>query len=114
MGPPGLILLLLGLVNAQSECSGCLPGPGPIAAIVLADIIMTLLIAGGAYCLGGRGLGGAGPEGWGRGLRGQGAWSDSLTPPPRDRHGQAPPPELEPTYQELQGTRGDVYSELKR
>ncbi|NXW95838.1 TYOBP protein, partial [Alopecoenas beccarii] len=69
------------------DCSSCLPGPGPIAALVVADVIMTLLIAGGAYCLAGRGL--------------------RASPKPR-------PPEAESTYQELQGARGDVYSELKR
>ncbi|KAM4643712.1 TYRO protein tyrosine kinase-binding protein isoform 2-T2 [Amazona ochrocephala] len=73
--------------SIQSDCSSCLPGPGPIAALVAADVIMTLLIAGGAYCLGGRGRRGA--------------------VKPR-------PPEVEPTYQELQGARVDVYSELKR
>ncbi|XP_068035299.1 TYRO protein tyrosine kinase-binding protein [Anomalospiza imberbis] len=31
------------------------PGPGPIAALVAADVIMTLLIAGAAYWLAGRG-----------------------------------------------------------
>ncbi|KAM9510498.1 uncharacterized protein ACIB01_019466 [Guaruba guarouba] len=75
---PGLLLLLLGHVGSraclggggggcvsasnqgptphpsiQSDCSSCLPGPGPIAALVAVDVIMTLLIAGGAYCLGG-------------------------------------------------------------
>ncbi|XP_074995554.1 TYRO protein tyrosine kinase-binding protein isoform X2 [Calonectris borealis] len=84
MGPPaapGLLLLLL------LHCSSCLPGPGPIAALVVADIVMTLLIAGGAYCLAGRSQRGA--------------------VKPR-------PPETESTYQELQGTRRDIYSELKR
>ncbi|XP_067172882.1 TYRO protein tyrosine kinase-binding protein [Apteryx mantelli] len=51
--PLGL-LLLLGLVAAERDCSSCLPGPGPIAALVVADLVMTLLIAGGAYCLAGR------------------------------------------------------------
>ncbi|XP_033928225.1 TYRO protein tyrosine kinase-binding protein [Melopsittacus undulatus] len=87
MRPPLGLLLLMGLAAAEGDCSSCLPGPGPIAALVAADVIMTLLIAGGAYCLGGRG-----------------------------RRGEAKPrpPEVEPTYQELQGPRGDVYSELKR
>ncbi|XP_065520897.1 TYRO protein tyrosine kinase-binding protein [Lathamus discolor] len=84
---PALLLLLLGLAAAEGDCSSCLPGPGPIAALVAADIIMTLLIAGGAYCLGGRSR----------------------------REGAKPrPPDVEPTYQELQGPRGDVYSELQR
>ncbi|XP_065510704.1 TYRO protein tyrosine kinase-binding protein-like isoform X2 [Caloenas nicobarica] len=90
MGPPGaphLLLLLLGVAAAESDCSSCLPGPGPIAALVVADIIMTLLIAGGAYCLAGRGQ----------------------RAPPNPR-----PPEMDSTYQELQGAREDVYSELKR
>ncbi|NXG95588.1 TYOBP protein, partial [Loxia leucoptera] len=71
------------------ECSGCLPGPGPITALVAADVIMTLLIAGGAYWLAGRGRPGGAP------------------PKPR-------PPEQDSHYQELQGARGDIYSELKR
>ncbi|KAM9603055.1 TYRO protein tyrosine kinase-binding protein [Morphnus guianensis] len=91
MGPPPaanlLLLLLLGLAAAERDCSSCLPGPGPMAALVVADIIMTLLIAGGAYCLGGRG--------------------QRAAAKPR-------PPEMESTYQELQGARGDIYSELKR
>ncbi|NXB86811.1 TYOBP protein, partial [Vidua chalybeata] len=76
------------------ECSGCLPGPGPIAALVAADVILTLLIAGGAYWLAGRGRPG------GRGQRGG----------PRPTR----PPEQDSPYQELQGVRGDVYSVLKR
>ncbi|XP_072704268.1 TYRO protein tyrosine kinase-binding protein [Ciconia boyciana] len=84
---PGLLLLLLGLAAAERECSPCLLGPGPIAALVVADIIMTLLIAGGAYCLARR--------------------SQRAAAKPR-------PPEMESTYQELQGTRRDIYSELKR
>ncbi|GAB0200449.1 TYRO protein tyrosine kinase-binding protein [Grus americana] len=90
MGPArvtGLFLLLLGFVDAEIDCSSCLPDAGPIAALVIADIIMTLLIAGGAYCLAGR--------------------SQRAAANPR-------PPEPESTYQELQGTRRDIYSELKR
>ncbi|XP_053824653.1 TYRO protein tyrosine kinase-binding protein isoform X2 [Vidua chalybeata] len=92
MAPPGtlgllLLLLLLGAAAAQPECSGCLPGPGPIAALVAADVILTLLIAGGAYWLAGRGR----------------------PAPPKPR-----PPEQDSPYQELQGVRGDVYSVLKR
>ncbi|XP_062368308.1 TYRO protein tyrosine kinase-binding protein [Cinclus cinclus] len=92
MGPPGtlgLILLLLapGAAAADRECSGCLPGPGPIAALIAADVIMTLLIAGGAYWLAGRGR----------------------RAPPKPR-----PQEQDSHYQELQGARGDLYSELKR
>ncbi|XP_065715796.1 TYRO protein tyrosine kinase-binding protein [Patagioenas fasciata] len=90
MGPPGtphLLLLLLGFVAAESDCTPCLPGPGPIAGLVVADIVMTLLIAGGAYCLARRG--------------------QRASPMPR-------PQEPDSTYQELQGARADVYSELKR
>ncbi|XP_064557582.1 TYRO protein tyrosine kinase-binding protein [Zonotrichia leucophrys gambelii] len=86
MAPPGtlgLVLLLLlapGLAAAQS-------GPGPITALVVGDVILTLLIAGGAYWL---------------------AWRSHRAPPkPR-------PLEPESHYQELQGARGDIYSELKR
>ncbi|KAM4751979.1 TYRO protein tyrosine kinase-binding protein [Cyanocitta cristata] len=92
MAPPGtlgFVLLLLGAATAEPvpECSGCFPGPGPIAALVAADVIMTLLIAGGAYWLAARGRGA----------------------PPKPR-----PPEPDSPYQELQGARGDLYSELKR
>ncbi|XP_062454706.1 TYRO protein tyrosine kinase-binding protein isoform X2 [Rhea pennata] len=79
MGPPAPpraplgLLLLLGLAAAQK-------------AVVLADLIMTLLIAGGAYCLAGR----------------------SHQAPKKPR-----PPETESTYQELRGARGDVYSDLR-
>ncbi|KAM8793664.1 TYRO protein tyrosine kinase-binding protein [Eudromia elegans] len=76
-----------GLVAAEKDCSSCLPGPGPIAALVVADVIVTLLIAGGAYRLAGRGRG---------------------AQPQKPR-----PPEPESTYQELQGAR-DLYSDLKR
>ncbi|XP_037236553.1 TYRO protein tyrosine kinase-binding protein isoform X2 [Falco rusticolus] len=75
-----------GLGAAERDCSSCLPGPGPIAALVVADLIMTLLIAGGAYCLAGRG---------------------------HRAQAKPCPPEMDSTYQELQGTRGDIYSELK-
>ncbi|XP_032940308.1 TYRO protein tyrosine kinase-binding protein [Catharus ustulatus] len=90
MGPPGtlgLLLLLLGAAAAQQECSGCLPGPGPIAALVVADVIMTLLIGAGAYWLAGRG---------------------------RRAPSKPRPPEQDSHYQELQGARADLYSELKR
>ncbi|XP_064900105.1 TYRO protein tyrosine kinase-binding protein, partial [Columba livia] len=76
-----------GFVAAERDCSSCLPGAGPIAALVVADVVMTLLIAGGAYCLARRG--------------------QRAPPSPR-------PPEPDSTYQELQGARADVYSELKR
>ncbi|XP_066426868.1 TYRO protein tyrosine kinase-binding protein [Molothrus aeneus] len=92
MAPPGtlgLVLLLLasGLATAERDCSGCLLGPGPITALVVGDIILTLLIAGGAYWLAGRGH----------------------RAPPKPH-----PPEQDSHYQELQGARGDIYSELKR
>ncbi|XP_059728916.1 TYRO protein tyrosine kinase-binding protein isoform X2 [Haemorhous mexicanus] len=90
MASPGtlsLVLLLLGLAAAQQECSGWLLGPGPIMVLVAADVIMTLLIAGGAYWLAVR----------------------SHRAPPKPR-----PPEQDSHYQELQGARGDIYSELKR
>lgn len=87
MGPPHiLLLLLLGLSAAQRDCSPCSPGAGPIALLVVADVVMTLLIAGGAFHLARRGSGAPAVE-------------------PR-------PPEPEPTYQELRGARGDIYSSL--
>ncbi|NXC45220.1 TYOBP protein, partial [Penelope pileata] len=69
------------------ECSPCTPGAGPVAALVVADVAMTLLLAGGAFCLARRGRAGGRAK-------------------PR-------PPAPEPTYQELQGARGDLYSSLR-
>lgn len=60
-----------GVPPPRPDCGSCLPGPGPMAALVVADIIMTLLIAGGAYCLGGRGQ-----RGKGRSQRGTGGRED--------------------------------------
>ena len=43
-----------------TDCTPCNPGPGPIALLVVADVAMTLLIAGGAFCLARRGRSGRG------------------------------------------------------
>ncbi|XP_051624960.1 TYRO protein tyrosine kinase-binding protein isoform X2 [Manacus candei] len=87
MGSPrtlGLVLLLLGAAMAEKECSGW--GAGPVAALILTDVALSLALAGAAFWAGGRGRA-----------------------PPRPR-----PPEQDSAYQELQGARADLYSELKR
>ncbi|XP_051624959.1 TYRO protein tyrosine kinase-binding protein isoform X1 [Manacus candei] len=66
------------------ECSGW--GAGPVAALILTDVALSLALAGAAFWAGGRGRA-----------------------PPRPR-----PPEQDSAYQELQGARADLYSELKR
>ncbi|XP_064496672.1 paired mesoderm homeobox protein 2B-like isoform X2 [Pseudopipra pipra] len=108
MGPPrtlSLVLLLLGAAMAEKgggappppggtgregpggvigECSGW--GAGPVAALILTDVALSLALAGAAFWAGGRGRA-----------------------PPRPH-----PPEQDSAYQELQGARADLYSELKR
>ncbi|KAM5133875.1 TYRO protein tyrosine kinase-binding protein [Callospermophilus lateralis] len=91
-----LILLLLtvaGLspVQAQNECSCSPVSPGVLAGIVLGDLVLTLLIALAVYSLGRlvpRGRGAA-----------AGTQKQHIT-------------EMESPYQELQGQRSDVYSDL--
>ncbi|XP_020023713.1 TYRO protein tyrosine kinase-binding protein [Castor canadensis] len=89
-----LLLTVGGLspVQAQSECNCSPVSPGVLAGIVLGDLVLTLLIALAVYSLGrlvprGRGT----VEG------------------PRKQHIT----ETESPYQELQGQRPDVYSDLK-
>ncbi|XP_064496676.1 TYRO protein tyrosine kinase-binding protein-like isoform X6 [Pseudopipra pipra] len=80
MGPPRTLSLVLLLL----ECSGW--GAGPVAALILTDVALSLALAGAAFWAGGRGRA-----------------------PPRPH-----PPEQDSAYQELQGARADLYSELKR
>ncbi|KAI5214256.1 TYRO protein tyrosine kinase-binding protein isoform X1 [Manis pentadactyla] len=99
-GPPSRLLLLpflltvdgLKLVQAQSECNCSVVSPGVLAGIVLGDLMLTLLIALAVYS-----LGRLFP-------RGQGA-VEAVT---RKQHIT----ETESPYQELQGQRSDVYSDL--
>ncbi|XP_005664563.1 TYRO protein tyrosine kinase-binding protein isoform X1 [Sus scrofa] len=98
LGPSnGLLPLLLAvggfsLVQAQRECSCSAVSPGILAGIVLGDLVLTLLIALAVYSLG-------------RLVpRTRGA-VDAVT---RKQHIA----ETESAYQELQGQRSDVYSDL--
>ncbi|OWK15908.1 TYROBP [Cervus elaphus hippelaphus] len=91
---PSLLLTVggLSLVQAQSECNCSSVSPGVLAGIVLGDLVLTLLIALAVYSLG-------------RLVpRGRGA-AEAVT---RKQHIT----ETESPYQELQGQRTDVYSDL--
>uniref|UniRef100_A0AC11CE78 Uncharacterized protein n=2 Tax=Bovidae TaxID=9895 RepID=A0AC11CE78_SHEEP len=82
----------LSLVQAQRECNCSSLSPGVLAGIVLGDLMLTLLIALAVYSLG-------------RLVpRGRGA-AEAVT---RKQHIT----ETESPYQELQGQRTDVYSDL--
>nr|XP_006110312.1 TYRO protein tyrosine kinase-binding protein isoform X1 [Pelodiscus sinensis] len=83
---------------SPTDCTSCpqMSG-GVIAGLVVGDLLLTLLIALAVYCLaskihGRRGAMGTTPE------------------EVKKSHG----PEAESPYQELQGQRMDVYSELKK
>ncbi|XP_036895501.1 TYRO protein tyrosine kinase-binding protein isoform X1 [Sturnira hondurensis] len=100
LGPSNRLLLLpllltvggLGPVQAQSECNCSAISPGVLAGIVLGDLVLTLLIALAVYSLG-------------RLVpRGRGA-VEAVT---QKQHIT----ETESPYQELQGPRSDVYSDL--
>ncbi|CAK6436970.1 unnamed protein product [Pipistrellus nathusii] len=89
-----LLLTVGGLspVQSQSDCNCSVVSPGVLAGIVLGDLVLTLLIALAVYSLGrlvprGRGV----VEAVNRKQR--------IT-------------ETESPYQELQGQRSDVYSDL--
>ncbi|XP_047646072.1 TYRO protein tyrosine kinase-binding protein isoform X2 [Phacochoerus africanus] len=97
LGPSnGLLPLLLAvgglsLVQAQRECSCSTVSPGILAGIVLGDLVLTLLIALAVYSLG------------------------RLVPRTRgaaDVTRKQHIAETESAYQELQGQRSDVYSDL--
>ncbi|XP_004464950.1 TYRO protein tyrosine kinase-binding protein isoform X2 [Dasypus novemcinctus] len=99
LGPSSRLLLLpllltvggLSPVQAQSECSCPSVGPGILAGIVMGDLVLTLLIALAVYSLGRLVPRGRGPA--------------DMT---RKQHIT----ETESPYQELQGQRGDIYSDL--
>ncbi|XP_045388228.1 TYRO protein tyrosine kinase-binding protein isoform X2 [Lemur catta] len=89
-----LLLTVGGLspVQAQSECNCASVSPGVLAGIVLGDLVLTLLIALAVYSLG-------------RLVpRGRGAVEVTRK--------QQRMTETESPYQELQGQRSDVYSDL--
>ncbi|XP_007096862.2 TYRO protein tyrosine kinase-binding protein isoform X1 [Panthera tigris] len=89
------LLLTVGGFNpaqAQNECNCSVVSPGVLAGIVLGDLVLTLLIALAVYS-----LGRLFP-------RGRGA-VDAVTRKQRITETESP-------YQELQGQRSDVYSDL--
>ncbi|KYO34927.1 TYRO protein tyrosine kinase-binding protein [Alligator mississippiensis] len=73
-------------------CGGCPAlGGGALAGLVLGDLVLTLLIALAVYCLATR-----------------------CRPPPSSGDVKKPrAPEVESPYQELQGQRTEIYSDLK-
>ncbi|XP_074153746.1 TYRO protein tyrosine kinase-binding protein isoform X2 [Sminthopsis crassicaudata] len=79
----GLVLALLLTPGESSLCPGV--SPGILAGIVLGDLVLTILIALAVYYLG------------------------RLVPPASKKQRMT---ETESPYQELQGQRGDVYSDL--
>ncbi|KAL2762609.1 TYRO protein tyrosine kinase-binding protein isoform 2 precursor [Daubentonia madagascariensis] len=78
-------------VQAQSECSCAAVSPGVLAGIVLGDLVLTLLIALAVYALGR--------------LVPRGRGAVEVTRKQRITETESP-------YQELQGQRSDVYSDL--
>uniref|UniRef100_A0A5F5PTC6 TYRO protein tyrosine kinase-binding protein n=1 Tax=Equus caballus TaxID=9796 RepID=A0A5F5PTC6_HORSE len=133
LGPSQRVLLLplllivggLSPVQAQSECNCSVVSPGVLAAIVLGDLVLTLLIALAVYS-----LGRLVPQGKGKGAV-EGMVMEGLishnkmvpihhlvcvctlhhSPPPAVTRKQRIT-ETESPYQELQGQRSDVYSDL--
>ncbi|XP_014927504.1 TYRO protein tyrosine kinase-binding protein isoform X1 [Acinonyx jubatus] len=100
LGPSNRLLFLPLLLTvggfspaqAQNECNCSVVSPGVLAGIVLGDLALTLLIALAVYS-----LGRLFP-------RGRGA-VDAVTRKQRITETESP-------YQELQGQRSDVYSDL--
>uniref|UniRef100_A0A8C8YH66 TYRO protein tyrosine kinase-binding protein n=1 Tax=Prolemur simus TaxID=1328070 RepID=A0A8C8YH66_PROSS len=90
---PSSRLLFLPLLLTVGECNCASVSPGVLAGIVLGDLVLTLLIALAVYSLG-------------RLVpRGRGA-VEAVT------RKQQRMTETESPYQELQGQRSDVYSDL--
>ncbi|XP_025770370.1 TYRO protein tyrosine kinase-binding protein isoform X1 [Herpailurus yagouaroundi] len=100
LGPSNRLLFLPLLLTvggfspaqAQNECNCSVVSPGVLAGIVLGDLVLTLLISLAVYS-----LGRLFP-------RGRGA-VDAVTRKQRITETESP-------YQELQGQRSDVYSDL--
>nr|XP_012416468.1 PREDICTED: TYRO protein tyrosine kinase-binding protein isoform X4 [Odobenus rosmarus divergens] len=89
---PSNRLLFLPLLLAVGECNCSVVSPGVLAGIVLGDLVLTLLIALAVYSLGR--------------LFPRGRGAVEVTRKPRVTETESP-------YQELQGQRSDVYSDLK-
>ncbi|XP_046304086.1 TYRO protein tyrosine kinase-binding protein isoform X2 [Marmota monax] len=89
LDPSWRLLILLLLTVAECNCSPV--SPGVLAGIVLGDLVLTLLIALAVYS-----LGRLVPRGRGTAA---GTQKQHIT-------------EMESPYQELQGQRSDVYSDL--
>ncbi|XP_039105536.1 TYRO protein tyrosine kinase-binding protein isoform X1 [Hyaena hyaena] len=100
LGPSNRLLLLPLLLTvggftpaqAQNECNCSVVSPGVLAGIVLGDLVLTLLIALAVYS-----LGRLFPRGRGT--------VEAVTRKQRISETESP-------YQELQGQRSDVYSDL--
>ncbi|XP_059940997.1 TYRO protein tyrosine kinase-binding protein [Mesoplodon densirostris] len=97
LGPSNRLLSLLtvgglSLVQAHADRSCSSVSPGVLAGIVLGDLVLTLLIALAVYSLGRLVPRGRGP-------------TEAVTRKQRIT-------EIESPYQELQGQRTDVYSNL--
>nr|XP_048294442.1 TYRO protein tyrosine kinase-binding protein isoform X2 [Myodes glareolus] len=90
---PSRHLLFLPVFLTVGECNCSPVSPGVLAGIVLGDLVLTLLIALAVYSLG-RLI----PRGRGRGTA-EGTRKQRIA-------------ETESPYQELQGQRPDVYSDL--
>ncbi|XP_035923875.1 TYRO protein tyrosine kinase-binding protein isoform X2 [Halichoerus grypus] len=93
--PPASSQLPLTTPNPCATFSGCncsVVSPGVLAGIVLGDLVLTLLIALAVYSLGR--------------LFPRGRGAVEVTRKPRITETESP-------YQELQGQRSDVYSDLK-
>ncbi|XP_014440918.1 TYRO protein tyrosine kinase-binding protein isoform X4 [Tupaia chinensis] len=84
-------LLLLPLLLTVGECNCSPVSPGVLAGIVLGDLVLTLLIALAVYSLGR--------------LVPRGRGAAEVTRKQRITETESP-------YQELQGQRSDVYSDL--
>ncbi|XP_029064089.1 TYRO protein tyrosine kinase-binding protein isoform X1 [Monodon monoceros] len=117
LGPSNRLLSLLtvgglSLVQAHADCSCSSVSPGTLAGIVLGDLVLTLLIALAMYSLGRLVPRGRGPT------VGEWSWPGMAWDPLRTSlAGRAVTrkqhiTETESPYQELQGQRTDVYSNL--
>ncbi|XP_016076479.1 PREDICTED: TYRO protein tyrosine kinase-binding protein isoform X2 [Miniopterus natalensis] len=99
LGPSNRLLLLpllltvggLSPVQSQSDCNCSVVSPGVLAGIVLGDLVLTVLIALVVYSLGR--------------LVPRGKGAVEVTRKQRITETESP-------YQELQGQRSDVYSDL--
>ncbi|XP_024589763.1 TYRO protein tyrosine kinase-binding protein isoform X1 [Neophocaena asiaeorientalis asiaeorientalis] len=117
LGPSNRLLSLLtvgglSLVQAHADCSCSSVSPGMLAGIVLGDLVLTLLIALAMYSLGRLVPRGRGPT------EGEWSWPGMSWDPLRTSlagravTGKQHITETESPYQELQGQRTDVYSNL--